>query len=380
MAKKRLKEYLKEYSVKNKGNESYPVYSVTNSKGFCTEYFSKDVSSEDKSSYKIVPRGYFAYNPSRINVGSVDWQNCEDNVIVSPLYTVFKCLDGLNEDYLKYFLKSQKGRKYIDANNSGSVRNSLKFDDLCEFVIDIKSIEEQIIFVEKMKLLDRAIEHENEQILLYDELIEARFIELFGDPVKNPKGWKVKPLLEMGKCKNGMNFSNEESGVEINCLGVGDFKNRSEIFDVSSLPYVSLNEMPAEDYLLKDEDIVFVRSNGNKALVGRSLMVYPGDTASTFSGFCIRFRKNEEETSVMALYLLRVLKMDSMREKMFGRGANIQNLNQKILGKLLIPIPPMEFQVQFADFYSCIKDAKEECKKRIAIYAELYEKLIYECY
>ena len=84
-----LGKYITEYSQKNKRNIEYPVYSVTNRNGFCTEYFNKDVSSKDKSTYKIVPHGYFAYNPSRINVGSIDWQNCEENVIVSPLYVVF---------------------------------------------------------------------------------------------------------------------------------------------------------------------------------------------------------------------------------------------------------------------------------------------------
>ena len=67
----RIEELISEYSVRNKKSEDIPVYSVTNDRGFCTGYFSKEVASKDKSTYKIVPRGYFAYNPSRINVGSV---------------------------------------------------------------------------------------------------------------------------------------------------------------------------------------------------------------------------------------------------------------------------------------------------------------------
>ena len=68
-----LGKFIKEYSERNKGNEDIPVYSVTNSQGFCTEYFGKEVASQDKTTYKIVPQGYFAYNPSRINVGSVQF-------------------------------------------------------------------------------------------------------------------------------------------------------------------------------------------------------------------------------------------------------------------------------------------------------------------
>ena len=95
-----LSEYVTEYSVRNKADEDIPVYSVTNSQGFCTEYFGKEVASKDKTTYKIVPRGYFAYNPSRINVGSIDWQRHEDRVIVSPLYNVFAVSDKMDKQYL----------------------------------------------------------------------------------------------------------------------------------------------------------------------------------------------------------------------------------------------------------------------------------------
>ena len=83
--KARLGDYIQEYSVKNKKDEDIPVYSVTNTQGFCRDYFGKEVASKDKTTYKIVPQGCFAYNPSRINVGSVDWQRYEEKVIVSPL-------------------------------------------------------------------------------------------------------------------------------------------------------------------------------------------------------------------------------------------------------------------------------------------------------
>ena len=97
-----LGTFITEYSVRNKKNENIPVYSVTNSKGFCTEYFGKEVASSDKKTYKIVPKGFFAYNPSRINVGSVDWQRFEERVIVSPLYNVFSVSEGLDNQFLYY--------------------------------------------------------------------------------------------------------------------------------------------------------------------------------------------------------------------------------------------------------------------------------------
>ena len=171
---------------------------------------------------------------------------------------------------------------------------------------------------------------------------------MFGDPVDNPMGWDTVPLLELGKCKNGMNFRSKDSGYEIHCLGVADFKDNDVLNDSNELPMISLSEAPSEECLLADGDIVFVRSNGNKALVGRTVMVFPGGTPTTYSGFCIRFRKNDSR--IETGYLLRILKMDSVRQKMAGRGANIQNLNQQILSQLNILLPPIDLQEKYLEF------------------------------
>ena len=186
---------------------------------------------------------------------------------------------------------------------------------------------------------------------------------MFGDPVQNPLEWSTRPLLEMGYCKNGMNYHTGDCGIKVHCLGVGDFKNYSVIDGTNHLPIVSLNEAPSEESMLQDGDIVFVRSNGNKALVGRCLVVYPRSTPTTYSGFCIRYRLTSDE--VNTAYLLRVLKMDSMRERMAGRGANIQNLNQQILATLDIPTPPMELQEQFAAFVETTDKSKYRQEKCI---------------
>ena len=238
-----------------------------------------------------------------------------------------------NYKYLYYALKQAK------IPNTGYNRH---FKWLKELQIEYPDSEKQAEIVSILDSVSAVIASRLQELHKMDELDKARFIEMFGDPVQNPKGWVKKPFLSMGNCRNGMNFHHEDTGIEIHCLGVGDFKDLTVIDNVEELPKVSLNKMPSEEYLLKDEDIVFVRSNGNKALVGRSVAVYPSNVSTTFSGFCIRYRKIDDAISVP--YLLRVLKMDSMRQKMAGRGANIQNLNQQILETLEIPVPPIELQ------------------------------------
>lgn len=188
-------------------------------------------------------------------------------------------------------------------------------------------------------------------------------MEMFGEPVQNPNCWKTENLLDLGYCKNGMNFHRDDCGTEIHCLGVGDFKNHSTIRDVGSLPFISLNELPTSEYLLQDGDIVFVRSNGNKELVGRCLAIYPAKIPVTYSGFCIRYRLTSNKITVS--YLLRVLKADSVRKKMTGRGANIQNLNQQILAQLVVPIPPLSLQNQFAAFVERVDQQKQTVQQSL---------------
>ena len=186
----KIGDVISEYSVRNKFDENIPVYSVTNEKGFCTGYFSKEVASKDKSTYKIVPRGYFAYNPSRINVGSVDWQKYEDRVIVSPLYVVFGVSDRLDRQYLLHYLKSDMMLSFIKEYATGSVRDNLKLADLEKFPVNLRPVEEQRQIAATLDKIDELIAKRRQQLNKLDELVKSRFIELFGDPEINPYGWE----------------------------------------------------------------------------------------------------------------------------------------------------------------------------------------------
>lgn len=270
--------------------------------------------------------------------------------------------NGSGKLYMPYLFYFMEG--YIEElrkQSIGGVIKYIKLKNLTDALIELPSLDEQMFIVNVLKNTKNILCMRNSEFVMLDNLIKSRFIELFGDPVSNPMNWDIKPLMEMGCCKNGMNFHTGDSGVELHCLGVGDFKDYSIIDGAESLPIISLNEMPPEESMLQDGDIVFVRSNGNKALVGRCVLVYPHDMPATYSGFCIRYRLTGSE--VIAAYLLRVLKTDSVRKKMAGRGANIQNLNQQILASLDIPLPPIELQQQFADFVAQVDKSKVAVQK-----------------
>ena len=281
--------------------------------------------------------------------------------------------NSINHGFFKHYFFSQNYRITISNLSAGANINNIRAEDLDNLQIPFPPIETQKQIAATLDKVTKIIAESKQLLTKYDLLIKSRFIEMFGDnPIEN---WNVEKLRNTGNFKNGMNFSYEDNGFEINCLGVGDFKDNSVISETSVLPIIFLNEKPTDEYLLQKEDIVFVRSNGNKDLVGRCVLVYP-DTLSTFSGFCIRYRKTSEKLN--SIYLLQYLKMPNTRKRMSGRGANIQNLNQQILSNLEIPIPPLALQQQFAAFVQQIDKSKFTVQKSLEKAETLYKSLMQE--
>lgn len=284
----------------------------------------------------------------------------------------------ISHKYFLYLMKSSTAKRHFESKMNQSTQKYLKADHIESLEIPDISLNEQNEEAEILDKLNSIIIYREEQLNELDNLIKSRFVEMFGDPVYNPFGWKTKPFLECGSCKNGMNFGAGEVGVELQYLGVGDFKSLTKIEDVTKLGQVCLNKVPSEEYMLRNGDIVFVRSNGNKALVGRCLAVYPNGIPTTYSGFCVRYRKTDESLEIP--YLLQVLKTESMRLMMAGRGANIQNLNQQILGQLQIPMPPNDLQREFGQFIEQVDNLRVEVQKSLNETQLLFDSLMQKYY
>ena len=278
------------------------------------------------------------------------------------------------KSFFKYVISAKLD--HMSSVAHGATMKHITKKNFDEITIPYPPLLEQRRLAEILSTVNLLIEQRKHQIEKLDLLAKSRFIEMFGDPVENPKKWATCPLSTLGTFKNGMNFSSNERGIEIRCLGVGDFKNLSIINTPTKLPIISLAFTPSAEYLLQDGDIIFVRSNGNKALVGRCVAIYTHGLPVTFSGFCIRFRVGSDAVNIM--YLLRVLKADTIRKKMAGRGANIQNLNQKMLARLVIPIPPIALQNEFAAFIEQLDKSKFTIRRSLEKLEMLYQALLQE--
>lgn len=302
-----------------------------------------------KSATSVIPAGNIII-PTRMALGKVAI-NTIDLAINQDLKALsIKDNNVVDRDYLFRWLESQSS--LIENEGKGATVKGITLPFLKGLNVPIPPLNEQKRIAAIFEKVDSIRQKCNRGVKLADDLLHAIFLDMFGDPVKNPKGWVIDSLFKYGAFRNGMNFSKGESGATIKCLGVGDFKSLATITCMDNIGEIKLNTLPSDDYLLKDGDIVFVRSNGNKALVGRCLTIYPGKGKVTFSGFCIRYRI--ENPSLLPEYLNFLFRTPSMKQQMLsgGQGANIQNISQGTLSALRIPVPPLEKQLAFSKVVS----------------------------
>ena len=154
----KLGNFLEEKSERNTKNIDL-ILSVTNKFGFVTqvEYFDKSVASDNTANYKIVRKGNFAYNPSRINVGSIALLESYEIGILSPMYVVFECLKNLDNRFLKFWFQSHSFMGNLFKYLAGSVRESLNFNDMKTISIKLPNLKEQQKIVEVLTACDDEI-------------------------------------------------------------------------------------------------------------------------------------------------------------------------------------------------------------------------------
>lgn len=182
--------------------------------------------------------------------------------------------------------------------------------------------------------------------------------------------WQSVQLGEVATFRNGLNFSAADRGPGVAVVGIPDFYLASFV-DYRGLDEVRSSVVPSDDALLKVGDILFVRSNGNRELIGRSLLVRERPPKPTsHSGFTIRLRFVDLRAD--PLFFAYLLRSDVYRQRMSsqGGGTSINNLNQGILSRLEVPLPPLETQRRIAAILGAYDDLIEVNRRRVAVLEE----------
>lgn len=162
---KKLKSLIFEVNQRNKLQLALDVLTVSNKRGFIKQseqFEERNVASEDTSNYKIVCVDQYAYNPARINVGSIARLNNYEKGIISPMYTCFEINEEkLNPIYFDLFLKSKSFKSQLNKKLEGSVRQCLIFSGMLSMEIPLPSIQTQSVIAKRISMLDSNIKIEN---------------------------------------------------------------------------------------------------------------------------------------------------------------------------------------------------------------------------
>ena len=179
----KLKNIIKQKSIRNKNNEIKDIYSVNNKDGFILQsdqFKDRVVASEDTTNYKIIKKDYFAYNPARINVGSIARMKYKKIGIISPMYICFECKNNVLPEYLEYFFATKNFIYEMKKRLEGSVRMCLSYESMLNIPIDLPDIIQQKRISKVLNEFDKRINCEeikyHYQKRLKDGLLQKMFI------------------------------------------------------------------------------------------------------------------------------------------------------------------------------------------------------------
>ena len=157
------------------------MYSVTNNRGFVPQseqFEDREMKGEDVKAYKIIHSNDFAYNPARINVGSIAKYNGKEPCMISSLYVCFKANDGIDEEWLMHLLRTPKVQYYYQLNGEGGVRIYLFYPNFARIRTSIPNKEEQRKIANLLNKIDERIATQNKIIDNLQSLIKGLAKEL----------------------------------------------------------------------------------------------------------------------------------------------------------------------------------------------------------
>ena len=179
----KMKNIIKQKSIRNKNNDIKDLYSVNNKDGFILQsdqFKDRIVASEDTTNYKIIKKDYFAYNPARINVGSIARMKYKKIGIISPMYICFECKNNILPEYLEYFFETDIFTYEMKKRLEGSVRMCLSYESMLNIPIDLPDIMQQKRISKVLNEFDKRINCEeikyHYQKRLKDGLLQKMFI------------------------------------------------------------------------------------------------------------------------------------------------------------------------------------------------------------
>lgn len=327
---------------KNKNQHSYRAFSISNIKGFIAqdEQFGKDntYSKTDKSTNYIVKPGMFAYNPARINVGSIAYQNQIEPVLVSSLYEIFQTNSKIDDSFLMNWFKTSLFNRQIKRLEEGGVRQYFFIDKMKETEIKLPSISEQNQISKLLQLVNKNLDLQQRKLesfqFTYHEIIRRLFL-------KKAK-WQQTKLSDL---------------VTILDKNRKPVKKEDRLF--GDTPYYGANGI--QDYIsgfTHKGEFILIAEDGANSLTEYPIYFVKGQIWVNNHAHVLKVNKD-----VSPLFLALALKQINYSKYTVGSSRN--KLNLKDLENIAIFIPDNNEQQKIGQFYSNYLNYLRINKKRI---------------
>nr|WP_230851744.1 restriction endonuclease subunit S [Citrobacter sp. JL978] len=282
-----------------------------------------------------------------------------------------KCYE--NTEFLKYIFTGSRLQKLL-LNAGGAAQPNLSPKDLAEMEIPLPPLTEQKRIATILNKADNICQKREQAIKLADNFLRATFLEMFGDPVENPKGWKVKPLISVivGELQNGAYFPKDKYSKE----GVEMVHMADAFYDViqrGSLKRVQASDADIVKYSLTHEDLMISRRSLNYEGAAKPSLIPQSDEPLIFESSMIRITPDKKQIDKLFLfyYLTDPLVKEHFIRK-FVTGATIKGINQKNLEQVRIIVPPLELQKKFSYIVHTLEKHKKKINESEILSIELF--------
>ena len=319
--------------------------------------------NENIEKYKnfIISKGDILIALSGATTGKFGIYNYDEPSLLNQrVAKLFPKKDVLNK-YLYHYMNKLQDTIYNKA--LGCAQPNISPKEIGELEIYLPNINEQKAIVEVLDKSQKLMDKRKQQIEALDELVKSKFIEMFGDPVSNPKGWEKGKIADIIiKTQYGTsNKANEENG-QFKILRMGNITYNGQ-FDFSDMKYIDLPEDEQKKYLVYKGEVLFNRTN-SKELVGKTA-VYKENEPMAYAGYLVKAIPNERATGE---FIAAYMNTKYVKSKLLNMAKNIvgmANINAEEFKKIDIYIPPIELQNEYIKFIEQVDKLKFEMEKSL---------------
>lgn len=277
----------------------------------------------------------------------------------------------INDDVVKAsFIEHYLVWKDLSSFITGAIVQKLTQAALISIPIPIPPLETQSRIVSELDLLQSIIDKQKAQLKELDNLAQAVFYDMFGDPVENDKGWEVKRLGdECTDMKYGTSRPSCENG-KYSYLRMCNISSDGHL-DLNNLKTIDVPDDEVEKCIVRYGDILFNRTNSID-LIGKTCM-FDLETPMIIAGYIIRVRLSEKLESRFVSCMFNMPSMKKLLRAMAKGAVNQANINSKELASIIIPIPPVILQHSFASKIESIEKQKAAINQSIAETQRLFD-------